>query len=214
MTYLEIVNNVLKRLREREVSTVNENAYSALIGILVNDAKTEIQHAWSWSADRTTLTAATTANLYSYSLTGAASNFQMLHVFNDTDNWFLEQMDSKELTGKMLDNPQTGSPMYYSYNGVDTNGDTMVDLYPIPDAAYNIRFNLVKRAADFSADADEIYLPDLPIIMLTYAKAIEERGEDAGVASSSAYAIAQKHLSDYISLDAAKHPEELEWYTA
>lgn len=213
MTYLEIVNNILKRLREREVSTVNENAYSALIGIFVNDAKTEIQHAWSWSADRTTLTAATQANLYSYSLTGADSNFQMLNVYNDTDNWFLEYMDANQLTDKMLSNPQTGSPMYYSYNGVDTNGDTMVDLYPIPDAAYDIRFNMVKRAADFSADTDESFLPTLPIIMLAYAKAVEERGEDAGVASSSAYAIAQKHLSDYISLDASKHPEELEWYT-
>jgi hypothetical protein len=31
MTYLEIVNKVLRRLREDTVSTVNQNTYSALL---------------------------------------------------------------------------------------------------------------------------------------------------------------------------------------
>jgi len=39
MTYLEVVNNILKRLRERTVATVNESTYSSLIAVLVNDAK-------------------------------------------------------------------------------------------------------------------------------------------------------------------------------
>jgi hypothetical protein len=47
--------------------------------------------------------------------------------------------------------------------------------------------------------------------MLAYAKAIEERGEDGGVAASSAYATAERAISDAISLDAIKHPEELIW---
>ena len=42
MTYLELVNDVLTRLRETNVSTVSETNYSALIGKFVNDAKRQI----------------------------------------------------------------------------------------------------------------------------------------------------------------------------
>ena len=37
-TYLQLVNNVLIRLREQEVSSVGDTVYSSLIGVLVNDA--------------------------------------------------------------------------------------------------------------------------------------------------------------------------------
>ena len=67
MTYLEMVNNILKRLRERQVSSVNENTYSALIGVLINDAKREVENAWDWSALRTSFAATTSANVYSRS---------------------------------------------------------------------------------------------------------------------------------------------------
>jgi hypothetical protein len=39
MTYLNLVNNVLRRLREDEVSNVSESTYSAMVGDYVNDAK-------------------------------------------------------------------------------------------------------------------------------------------------------------------------------
>ena len=43
MTYLELVNDVLIRLRETTVSTVSETTYSALIGKFVNDAKRRLK---------------------------------------------------------------------------------------------------------------------------------------------------------------------------
>lgn len=47
--YLSLVNDVLIRLREAPVSTVNQTPYSTLIGALVNDAKREVEDAWQWS---------------------------------------------------------------------------------------------------------------------------------------------------------------------
>ena len=38
-TYLELVNDVLVRLREPQVLSVSQNTYSSLIGKLINDAK-------------------------------------------------------------------------------------------------------------------------------------------------------------------------------
>ena len=47
MTYLTLVQNLLKRLRERSVNTVDENTYSSMLGVLVNDAKSEVENAWN-----------------------------------------------------------------------------------------------------------------------------------------------------------------------
>ena len=40
MTYLNLVNNVLRRLREDQVTTVYFNTYSSMVGDFINDAKT------------------------------------------------------------------------------------------------------------------------------------------------------------------------------
>lgn len=214
MTYLQMVNNILKRLRERSVSSVNENSYSELIGLLINDAKREVEDAWDWSALRTTMTAVTQTNLFSYSLTGSGQKIKMLDVLNDTEDTVMSYVGATDMNKLfLLAEPQVAAPIYYSYNGLDDNGDTVVDIYPIPDGVYNVRFNAVVRQPELEADADATELPTHPILMLAYAKAIEERGEDGGVGASSAYATANRSLNDAISLDASKHPEELIWTT-
>lgn len=62
MTYLELVNNVLRRIREEEVTSVNSTTYSKMIGDFVNDAKKLVETSWDWSALRTTLTITTSAD--------------------------------------------------------------------------------------------------------------------------------------------------------
>jgi len=214
MTYLSIVNNVLKRLRERTVSTVEENTYSTLISMFVNDAKQEVEQAWDWSALRATLTATTTAGAFAYELTDSGDNMKMLDVVNDTSNVFMTYKTASEFNNYYLNTtPTQGSPRYYSFNGLDDNGDTIVEVFPPPDGEYLIRFNLINRQADLSTDTDVLLCPSKPVEMLAYAKAVEERGEDGGVAGVSAYRTAERTLSDAIALDAAKHPEEVIWTT-
>lgn len=212
MTYLQMVNNILKRLRERQVSSVNENSYSALIGVLINDAKREVEDAWDWSALRTTITATTSPATFSYVLTGSKNNIKVLEVLNDSEDHYLTYKEARWMTKQFLmTTPETGSPMFYSFNGVDNDGDTIVDVYPIPDAVEILRFNVIQREEELDTDASVITVPPQPVLLLAYAKAIEERGEDAGVGASSAYMTAQRALNDAISLDAIKHPEELIW---
>jgi hypothetical protein len=214
MTYIDIVNNILRRLRERTVSTVNESSYSSLIGILINDAKQEVEQAWSWSALRTTLTVTTSNDVFNYELNGTQNNFTVLDVVNDTGNWFLSYKTAHEFNNLFLNqDPARGQPRYYSFNGVSNDGDTLVDLYPIPDNTYAIRFNVVTRTDDLADNADVLLIPAQPVIMLAYAKAVEERGEDGGASAAMAFGNAQRTLSDAIALDAVKHPEEVVWYT-
>jgi hypothetical protein len=120
-----------------------------------------------------------------------------------TSNWFDERY--------LLDDVVSGVPAYYSFNGVDENGDTQVDIYPKPNGVYTLRFNVIQRKSDLSADTDKLIVPSRPVILLALAMAIEERGEDGGTASAWAYQQGQTALSDEIALDAARHPEELIW---
>ena len=113
----------------------------------------------------------------------------------------------------MIENPPTGSPQYYTFNGVSDDGDTLVDVYPIPDGVYVTRFNVVLRNQVLVNDSDRIYIPTRPIILLATAMAIEERGEDGGQQSINAYKSAEIALADEIAMDANRHPEEVVWYT-
>jgi len=213
MTYLEVVNSILKRLRERTVATTEESAYSSLIAVLVNDAKETVENAWSWSGLRTTLSATTSTGIFNYELNGSLNRMTVLDVINDTDDFFMKHKDSHTFNSLFLNTtPQEGAPYYYNFNGISQDGDTQVDVYPIPDGAYDLRFNVVLRTDDLSGDADTFKVPSKPIELLAYAMAVEERGEDGGVNPVSAYARSDVALADAIALDAAKHPEETIWY--
>jgi len=212
MTYLELVNNVLKRLRERTVATIDETTYSTLIGVLINDAKTEVENAWNWSALRQTLTLTTTSGVFNYELNGTGNNFSVMDVVNDSGDFFMEYRTQHDFNQFYLNQtPASGNPRYYNFNGVSADGDTLVDVYPKPDTIYTIYFNIIQRTGDLSAGTDKLTVPSLPVSLLAYAKAIEERGEDGGVASTSAYATATRVLNDAIAQDAQRHTEELEW---
>ena len=219
MTYIELVNKVLLRLREPSVSTVqgsgNSNTYARLIGEFVNEAKAQVEAAWDWSALRTTLTLTTQRNIFNYELNGSQNNFKVLDVINDTSNFFMEYKDGRWFDGTFLNTePQYGSPYYYNFNGVSDDNDTQVDLYPIPDGVYELRFNVTLRNLPLTADASKLWIPSRPVILLATAMAIEERGEDGGQQSMNAYAAAKSALADEIALDAARHPEDTIWYQA
>ena len=214
MTYLDLVNNVLRRLRETEVSSVQSNSYSKLIGDLINDAKDLVETSWDWSALRTTLTITTTADVFNYSLTGSQNNIKELNVLNDTSNLIMQYQTNNWFDSQfLLGNPVSGAPMYYTYNGVDTNGDTLIDVYPKPDGVYSLRFNCALRNPDLSADTDTLKIPSMPVVHLAVAFASRERGETGGTSSTEYFSMANKYLSDAIAMDAARHPEETIFYT-
>ena len=215
MTYLNLVNNVLRRLREEEVASVQGSTYAKMVGDFVNDAKRMVEDAWDWSALRTTLTITTSSDVFNYVLTGSQNRIKALNVINDTSNLFMEYKTATFFDeAYLISEPRTSAPTYYTYNGVDSNGDTQIDIYPTPDKAYTIRFNCVKREADLSANDDDMAIPSMPVIHLAIALLARERGETGGTSAPEYFAIADKYLSDAIALDAQKHPEEVIFYTA
>jgi len=211
-TYLQAVNSVLRRLRENEVSTVNETAYSKMIGELVNDAKSSVEAAYGWNALSETLTATTTVDIFSYVLTGSGVRFRVINVINDTSDTFLRLAPVSYMTQQFLPtSPQKGAPQYYNFNGQDANGDTLVDVFPIPDTAYTLRFNVILPQDTLTSDNTLIKVPADIVILNAYARAVVERGEDGGLASSEAYALARNLMADYISLESNRYLEDTNW---
>ena len=211
-TYLQAVNSVLRRLRESEVSTVNESAYSKMVGELVNDAKSSVEASYGWNALTETLTAVTTANTFSYVLIGSGVRFKVLNVINDTSNTFVRLAPLQFMTQQFLPTtPQTGSPNYYIFNGQDSNGDSLVDVFPIPDGAYDLRFNIILPQPLLTSDTTIIKVPADVVILNAYARAVVERGEDGGLQSSEAYALAKNLMSDYISLESNRSIDDTNW---
>ena len=212
MNYIQLVNDVLIRLREPEASSVTDNAYVKLIARYVNDSKRMVEDSYNWNALSETLSATTTADVFNYVLTGSGQRFRVIDVLNDTDNFFVTNAPTVWMDQQfLLTTPQKGSPMYYNFNGTNANGDTQVDLFPIPNGAYNLRFNIIKPQVLLAANADVLLVPDEPVILGALARAQAERGEDGGVQSGETYALYRQSLSDAISLESARYIEESQW---
>lgn len=211
-TYVSAVNSVLRRLRETEVTSVQDNSYSKLIGDFVNDAKNIVESSYTWNSLSDTLSATTSADVFSYVLVGSGQRFRVIDVLNDTSDYTMQNAETTWMDRQfLLTNTQKAAPMYYNFNGTNDNGDTLVDLFPIPDGSYNIRFNVIVPQVELASDATVLKVPSEPVIFLAYAKALAERGEDGGLGSNEAYALFQKSLSDAIALESTRYVEESMW---
>lgn len=212
MNYIQLVNSVLRRLRETEVSSVADNAYSKLIGEFVNDAKRQAEDAYPWNALSETLTAVTADGIFNYVLVGSGQRFRVLDVLNDTSNIIVNNATTRWMNEQfLLTSVQKGSPAYYNFNGTNSNGDTQVDLFPIPNGVYDVRFNVIKPQVPLSSDADILLIPSEPVIFNATARAMAERGEDGGIASGEMYAIYKQSLADAIAIESGRYIEESAW---
>jgi hypothetical protein len=212
MTYLELVNDVLIRLRETTVATVSETTYSTLIGKFVNDAKRQIEDAFAWNVLGTTITVTTVASTAAYSLTGAGQKFQVMDVINTTSNVGLTNISFVDMNRKLNFTPLANQiPTEFAFDGVDGSYNTKVNLYPIPDGVYTIKFALTVPQATLASDATVVSVPDVLVVQNAYSRALVERGEDGGLSSSEAYQLYKSMLSDYIALEGTRYPENQEF---
>jgi len=209
-TYLDLVNDVLVRMREPEVTTVAENTVSNLVGKYINDAKRQVSDAYDWDAFNTPITVSTIANTTGpYSITGAGVRYKTMDVINTTSFYELSPLSHANYDSfyYTTPTPTKGLPMYYSIKGVDTSGDIKVNFWPVPDAVYAIRFSLIVPEADFTTDTSTTLLAKEPIVLGAFARALIERGEDGGLNSSEAFAMYKSCMSDLIALELARSPE-------
>lgn len=210
-TYLDLVNDVLIRMREPEVTTVNENTLSKLVGRLVNDAKRQVEDAYAWNALTDTLIIETTANTYGYVLTGSGTRFKVIDAQDNTNKAVINPLSTKLMSQYLLNNTSPGNPMYYNFNGIHSTGDTKVDFYPVPNAGLTLYFNLYIPQAELTSDTTAVLVPKEPVVLGAFARALVERGEDGGLNSSEAYGLYKASLADAIAIESSRYVEEETW---
>lgn len=207
MTYLQLVNAVLARLRESSVTTVTSTSYSTLIGKFVNDAKRQVEDAWNWDALSVTLPVTTSAGTSTYTVAGSGLAPKDT-VINDSTNrltlknvpiqWVLDQQQLTTVTN--------GIPTYYAWNG-NNETDSKIELFPTPAGAYSLKVNSFVPQAELSADATVLTVPYQAVEAGAYARAITERGEDGGLLSTDAWALYKTILADQIALEQGRFVE-------
>jgi hypothetical protein len=203
------MNNVLRRLREDEVSEVTQTTYSRMVGDYINDAKTLVQDSHDWSTLRKTVIVPTVEDITEYSLTGAGERVKLYSAINDTSNFFMHYETPNWFSNAYyISGEVSGTPDSYTFSGVDENDDTKVRVYPKPSGVFSLRFDVCSREPNLTADADATVLPSMPIIHQAVALLSRERGETGGTTTQDYFIIADKYLSDAIAQDAYKNPEE------
>lgn len=209
MTYLEIVNNVLRRLREDEVSTVEQTPYSKLIGDFVNDAKSLVEKAWDWTHLREKLTVTTVDGTSEYTWTGKGSPVEIISAWNNTSNLQLRNGSQGRFDRRSYTVPvESGEPNEYVLRSINSSGDSVIEVYPTPDAVYSLVFNAKVEQPTLSSDSTRIFVPSLPVIHMALAFAARERGETGGTSTQEYFKLADTYLSDAIALDASFHSAE------
>ena len=207
MTYLDIVNEVLLRLREQTVASVGQSTYSRLIGLYVNDAKRQVEDAFNWSALDVESVVTTVAGTSGYTVVGSGvrqknvsanvtTSGRQCRMRNVSAKWIQDQ--------QQLTTVQNGTPNYFAWAGKTTAGDSTVEVFPTPDGTYSLSFNMTVPQANLTSDGDILTVPYEPVVAGAVARAMVERGEDGGLNSSEAYGLFKGILADHISLEFAR----------
>ena len=217
-TYLEIVNQTLRRLRRQEVSAVSSSTYSTLIGDLANLAKREVEDAWNWLALMEETSLSVVSGTDTYSLTGYGNRYQIQQIHDTTNNGYVRAMKQKDFR-RYLDFPGTTTSDIVSFwriKGNDSNGDPEIQFWPEPTASSSLTVYAKVPQANLSADGDVLTVPEWPVILGAYAKALSERGEGGGATIQAAFGEYRQALADAISQDdrARANTMESDWKIA
>jgi hypothetical protein len=220
MTYREVMNEVLIRLRETPIvsdwsGAINDSStvsdYNKVIGALVNDAKRSIESYHDWQILRETVNITTVADTKNYNL-NSGQEFKIVDVVNNATGNELLQVSRAYLNRERYPTASTGEPHYYGFNGADSSNNLKVDLSPTPSKAETISFDIVKYQDVLTNAATVVKIPTKPLILGAYARALSERGEDGGTQSSIAAQEAASAISQAIMMDSGNAQFESDWF--
>lgn len=230
MTYKELVNAVLARLREDSVGSVTETAYSTLVGSFVNDAKRVVEDAaWPWRALIRTVNLSVLANTqqffdledYTTVEDSGQLNTRARLYLEPGENEFQAYISTLNYERKICVAPRSYNKvqrlsdinhstsgeltdLIVSTNASAANGKTSLRLltYPaIPNRAETIELSVLNPQNALTNDSTVLLVPEDPVIQLAYLYCLYERGEEIGEMLTLTQAKAEIALSDAIMLE-------------
>lgn len=205
MTYLELVNGVLARLREPETTSIIQSTDHVvnMVKSLVNDAKRHVEMTHNWNATRNLWLIQTMKGVPSYILEDTSGGCRISKVA--IEGLHMHQWDLKTLIDGQVG---IGKPYRFAFDGTDDQGNISLRLGPIPDDSYSVQVLGHKVLSDLKKDEDYVRLPAQPVLYYALALAARERGEVGGQTAVELFSMAQQYISDAIALDANLSPTE------
>jgi hypothetical protein len=233
MTYLEIVNKVMRRLREPTVGSVSENSYSRLVGEFVNDAKRVVEDAWAWRGLLDTVPIVTVGGTTFYdfqdvncTISGApATENARLYVDPETGEPLIRITTDNQEAAITLVSPSykfierqreandnsTGKPsaVFFQTTSTPTSGRSSIRIRfnPTPDNVYAVSFFVINPQNDLESDSTSLLVPSFPVVQLAYLYSLYERGEEIGESLTLTSEKADKALADAIAFDSSMTSE-------
>ena len=213
MTYLEICNKVLRLMREDTVSSVQapDDVVVELVKDFVNDAKRLVEETHDWNGQVYEWTTPTVVGSPFVSLTDSGKSANISYIYRD-DGVALKELPRHKMSALRAQVSPNDTPSYYSINGVDNNGDVRVLLHPTPSAVSNLTVSGHLKQVDLSMDADELEIPDRPVVYYALAFALRERGEVGGQTAAEVFGMAKEFTSNAIANDVALNQYDYDWY--
>ena len=211
MTYLEIVNRVLKLLREDVVKTVaDDDAVVQLVSTYVNDAKTQVEDSFHFNALRHEWNETIAAG-EDFCVLSDSGVLPIVEEIWGEDQ--LKETSDRELRKLRRRTTATTAdmPIYYAIDGV-VAGNVRVRVHPAPAADYAVEVIGYRKQDDLVLDADVLAVPAMPVVYFAYALAARERGEVGGQTAAEIFGMANEYLKNAISQDAALNNYEQNWW--
>ena len=239
MKYLEMVNEVLVRMREDEITSVtdeNNEPQQKLVCKFVNDARAFVDKSHTWNIQRKVWTIDLAKGIPAYTLFDSSESGAAY-----TCRWAGKGGNLREANARWISQQKQsyGTPQFYS-PGYVSNHELQVRVWPVPEdeneqagdvseyniAEYNeaeysgsrIASNLTtlvlegfKGFGRLSKDDERIELPIDPVMYYALAYASRERGEVGGQTSGELFALGKQYLSDAIAWDVNNAPLEYLW---
>jgi len=238
VTYLEMVNEVLVRMREDEITSVNDpdnDPQQKIVCKFVNDARRFVDKSHTWNAQRRIWIVDLGFDVAGYTIPDSNESASIYTV-----RWAGSSNCLKEANEVWISRQkkQIGTPRYYS-TSFSNNNEMTVRFWPVPGEDYigsnagvseyndgdyteaeyggaigseqNILMEGYKVSAPMKDDSDEIRLPIDPVMYYALAYASRERGEIGGQGSAELFQLANQYLSDAIAWDVNNSDMEYIW---
>jgi len=219
MTFRELINEVLIRLREETIATdwsgnINDSTtvtdYQKVIGSLINDSKSNIEAYHDWLVLRETVDVSTVVGTRNYNLS-SGQEIKVIDVMNQDQGTHLNQVSRQTMNTFRYPTENSGDPVYYAFNGADSSNNLKIDFEPKPDKVHTISFDIVKPQGELKLAATVLKIPQKVVVLGAWARAVSERGEDGGTQSGIISEEFKVSLNQSIILDTGNVQFEHDW---
>lgn len=194
MTVIQILNRVLRRLREEQVTDTSEE-YTKLLESFLSDVHEEVVNSHDWSSMDSTVSVTVVAGTMEYPLTGTNENTMLrfsegqplvyYYDVGDVQGAALQQISWEKLHQlERQDTSHTGTPYYFAFRVIED--EAQIAVWPIPAASdagatITVRVHVPETAYQVGdSTAQTLKAPAKPLIQGVLYLALNERGEEMG----------------------------------